>query len=116
MKSMTALLLALLLMTAFSAQADNNRDGGRDNNNSKPARGQSATPARSFSAPQARQPVVINMGQGTSGGHNRNYPSQQPSRPAAQAESPASYGKLNNWSAPAQNRVQSQPQPWTPAN
>src|SRR5579872_3603619 len=116
MKRMTALLLALLLIPALASQADN-RDGGRENDNAKPARPEPAARAPQVrQAPAARQPVVINMSQGTSGGHNRNFPSQQPSQPAAQPESKPSYSRLNNWTAPAQNRVQSQPQPWTPAN
>jgi len=102
-------MLALLLMPALNAFADNNRDGRPSNDNTRPARGQSVT-----RAPQARQPVVINMSRGSSGGHNRNYPSQQPSRPAAQPESRPSYGRLN-WSAPVEKKTQTQTQLWTPA-
>ena len=106
----TVLLVALFLIPALSAWADNNRDGGRENNNNAKS-GRATAAAR---APQARQPVVINMSHGSSGGHNRNFPAQQPSRPAAQPQvsHQPSYGQLH-WTAPSQNRTQ--PQPWTPA-
>jgi hypothetical protein len=71
------------------------------------------------------------MNRGTSGGHNRNFPTQQPARPAAQpqqqqpqqaqhiqqqpqARPQPSYGQLH-WTAPAQTRAPQQVQPWTPA-
>lgn len=118
MKRINILVLSFLLMPTLSALGDNNRDNGRDNgkdngrpNNARPA---ASTSAPRFSAP-ARQPVVINMDHGTSGGHNRNFPSQQASQPAPQTQEPKpSYGRLNNWSAPAARQPQSQN--WTPAN
>ena len=58
----------------------------------------------SASRPQpARQPVVINMNRGSSGGNNRNYPSQQ-SRPAV-SRSP-SYGQLHWNNQQPQARLQ----------
>jgi hypothetical protein len=58
--------LTLLSVTALTAQAHDQDD-----------RGPGAAPQRSAPAP-SRQPMAINMGRPSSGGHNSNFPSQRP--------------------------------------
>ncbi len=117
MKRFAALLVAVFLVPVLPALADNPRDGKNDN--SRPSRGSNpasparpALAARPASAP-AGQPVVINMSRPTSGGHNRNFPSQQ-QQPAAQSapRMQPSYGRLN-WTAPAVPQPQPRVQPQT---
>jgi hypothetical protein len=65
----------------------------------------------SVSRPQpARQPIMINMSRGSSGGNNRNYPSQQ-SQPVVSRQ--PSYGQLhwNNSVSQPQARLQQAPAP-----
>ena len=80
MPSMRRLVLGLALcsVTALTAQAYEQENHGG---------GGGAGPQRS-AAPAAHQPMVINMGRPSSGGHNGNFPSQRgaggyaPSRPS----------------------------------
>ncbi len=97
MKRTTAWVMALLLAPNLAALGENNRDSGG-----------ARAGGGGRSAPAARQPVVINMSRPSSGGHNRNFPSQV-SQPAARVQ--PSYGRLQ-WSAPAS---QSKAQAYIPA-
>src|SRR5665213_176548 len=92
MKQAMVLLLIFFLFPGFVVWGAN-RASGLSAGRSAPA-----------SRPQpARQPVVINMNRGTSGGNNRNYPPQQ-SQPAGYRQ--PSYGQLH-WNNP---QPQSRPQ------
>ena len=101
-------LTALFLLPSFPALADNPRPARDTQDHALPQNTRPA-PARtsSFQAP-ARQPVIINMSRPSSGGHNRNFPAQQNTQPAANRPQP-SYGRLN-WTGPAANRTQQRAQ------
>jgi hypothetical protein len=103
MKKLTVLLLAFFLLPGFIVWAEM-RGGAPE---SRPV-------VVGRPAPSAfRQPVVINMSRGSSGGHNRNFPSQQnnyqtANRPVVRQPS---YGQLhwNNATAvPPQPSTQTQ--------
>lgn len=111
MKRIAALLFAVFFVPALSALADNPHQGKDNNSGAKTPPGRVNRPSfsprgNSGSAP-ARQPVIINMSHPSSGGHNRNFPAQQPAaQPAARVQ--PSYGRLQ-WSAP--NNARPQPNP-----
>ena len=140
MRRMAWLLVALLSVSGMTLWAQNERGNGRAEGTSSAPAAHPATRPAARPAAQARPapvssqaPVVINMNRGTSGGHNRNFPSQQPvQRPAqqpSQGAAPAqrpqqqpSYGQLH-WNAPAAQQPQrrqapsyQQVQPWAPSN
>jgi hypothetical protein len=95
MKRTTALLAAILFVPALTLLADNNNSHGSR------GRGNGGGSSSGRSSAPARQPVVINMSRPASGGHNRNFPSQQ-SAPQPATHAQPSYGRLN-WTAPASN-------------
>lgn len=131
MKRTILLLVSLFFISSWAVMAENNRGGGEEK-----SFGVTSAPRP---AAKTRQPVVINMNHGTSGGHNHNYPPQQTSRPAPQQQQPQQQSEQHNQQQPVQNvgfpaqanpqpsygqlhwntEVQSKPQPqiqnWTPA-
>ncbi|HUO57489.1 MAG TPA: hypothetical protein VMV05_04865 [bacterium] len=100
LKRMIFLMPVLFLVSALAVPAAEKGDSGKDK----------AAPA---SGDEATQPVVINLARGSSGGHNRNFPSQSPrsNSPAPTYHNP-SYGRFQ-WNAPS--RSWAQPEPWTPS-
>jgi hypothetical protein len=99
MKRITTLLIIALFLPAMAVLADNNR---QDRDKSRPESG-----GKTVSRAPARAPVVINMTHPSSGGHNRNFPSQQPAaKPAVNAN--PSYGRLN-WTSPAPSKTGTRP-------
>jgi hypothetical protein len=102
MKKLMVLLLVVFFLPGLNAWSEGRGgEGGSEAPVGRAAVVSRPAPAVSRSAPAARQPVVINMNHGSSGGHNRNFPSQQPQQsnrqPAGQPARAAqpSYGKLN---------------------
>ena len=102
MNRLTMVLLAIFPFAGFAVWAAE-REGGA------PAMRPAAV---SRPAPVARQPVVINMSHGSSGGQNRNFPSQQPQMNNRQPVNPQpSYGQLHwNNQAAARPPLQTQTQ------
>ncbi len=93
MKKLLVLFGALLLLPGFNAWSE-----GRDSG------GVIRLPMVSRQQPiMVHQPVVINMGSGTSGGHNRHFPSQQSQTNRPPANRQPSYGQLH-WNNPTDNR------------
>ncbi len=104
MKKITSLITVLFLLPGFNAWSEVRGEAGSEGR--APA---APRPQMVRSPAPARQPVVINMNRGSSGGHNRNYPSQHP---APAVSRPPSYGQLRwNNPAPAQSKPQSNPRP-----
>jgi hypothetical protein len=92
MKRLAALVLAAILVPVLPAMAQNHRNMHNDS----PDNGQASEKAFGGNDQEKQgQPVVINMNNPSSGGQNRNFPSQMKKQPAAQNEnSTPSYGKL----------------------
>ncbi len=123
MKRTILFLASLLILLPLTLMADNDQRDGHEKSRDRSAPAKSANPSRAV-VPQSRQPVVINMNHGTSGGHDRHFPAQEPSysAPKAQSQQAApqahfqpSYGQLH-WNTTVQNKPQPQVQNWTPAN
>ncbi len=104
MKSFTALFLLLAFLPALSIQAEEERGNRveRESEAAAPSRPPVQVNRPAPAPAPARQPVVINMSSPSSGGHNRNFPSQQPvvQQPANRQPS---YGQIH-W--PANNPTQ----------
>jgi hypothetical protein len=96
MKKLMILCLTLLLFPGFDVWGDGRNSGAP-----------MARPASQPRAAIAHQPVVINMSRGSSGGHNRNFPSQQPSNNRQPVSSQPTYGQLH-WNDTAANPHQRQ--------
>ena len=108
MKTLMSLLLTLLCFSGFNAWAQDRAAGGSGHEGSTPPAGRSAAVGRSTAAMPGRSaqafhaPVVINMTSGSSGGHNHNFPSQQPSFQPARTQ--PSYGQLH-WNNQSNNQM-----------
>jgi hypothetical protein len=84
-------LLALALAFAGMAMAQDRQD--KQDRQGEEGKASQERPAR-----EERAPLVINLNHGSSGGHNRNYPSQQ----AGQAKSKPSWGQVSRPAAKPQ--------------
>jgi hypothetical protein len=109
-----ALILTALLVPVFNVMARNHGDfQGKNGDQAAVAaqdEGQDAAikgghkKASAGNQAAENQPVVINMNQGSSGGHNRNYPSQQQQKQETQVSgNEPSYGSLQ-WTGNSQAR------------
>ncbi|MEI7640699.1 MAG: hypothetical protein WCJ46_04225 [bacterium] len=115
MKRVAGLIVLLVLIPIFNLMARDNGDSQR--NNSWSARDTNQNNSRNeVSDKQSTttdQPVVIKMDQSSSGGHNRNFPSQQPNK--LKIKTTPSYGALQ-WSAkaPPKQSTRTKPQQSNP--
>ncbi|HXL73185.1 MAG TPA: hypothetical protein VN963_06120 [bacterium] len=91
MRKLSFLLLTLLYLSGFNAWGQDRGVAGGGHEASAAPAGRSVT---SRPASVSRAPVVINMSHGSSGGQNRNYPSQQPGG-SSSARTQPSYGQLH---------------------
>jgi hypothetical protein len=96
MKRLITLIMTLILMVAASASAD--QRNAQNNNNRKtavPAKTSGQKVNQSKQMKSTQEHVLINLKRPSSGGQNRNFPSQQPQHPSKQQTvSKPSYGKL----------------------
>jgi hypothetical protein len=97
MKRITAFFFIVFLIPVWSVMArggEQGSDGGRSQGQSQPANygSQGSPQERQASSGNKSQPVVINVNRPSSGGHGKNYPSQQSA--SQQTSGAPSYGKL----------------------
>ncbi len=96
MKRLTAVILTALLAFAVNATASNQKNSQNNNNNKGKTTAASKTGSQKNSQGKQKgsvqQQVIINMNRPSSGGHNRNYPSQKPAQ--KQINNNPAYGKL----------------------
>ncbi len=109
MKKLTVLLLTLFCLSGLHAWGQERGDNGNSRENSTAPASRPAVVSRPVARPVSNRPapVVINMNRGSSGGHNRNYPSQQPANPQPVRNQP-SYGQLH-WNNQVATRPAIQP-------
>ena len=95
MKKLTFLLGALFCFSGLNAWGQDRGDAKDALAGAHTLAGKMAAAAGNRPAPVARQPVVINMNRGSSGGHNRNFPAQQPANQQQPVRNQPSYGQLH---------------------
>lgn len=72
-----ALALGCMMVSALQAEPGQHQHQGKQERQSQKSKDGQAKAKASAPAPE-RQPMVINMTRSSSGGHNRNFPSQEP--------------------------------------